>query len=859
MTELWLDGKKVDMPEKAVAQTLQINDLAELKDRQANYTNRFKVPQTPNNVALFNYLGIAGNQSRKPYEKITAKMVVDGVELISDGSAQVKQTGNQFDVVIYDGNFSLYEDLKGKRLNQLNYQDLNHFLNLQTYEQSFAHTEGYIYAIGDYGHSYISSYISIERQAPSLFLHTIWDKIFTEAGYGYSGDIFSDEGFKSEVVTLTKGYDVVNTSSANTPAGNYTTNTVTRFEVKTSIPTSYKDAFSLVGQPQTGVSLNTDAEGSYLRADFTGVLGIDLAINYTINDGSAWVRLLLNGSVAMYSFLRNNESSNTHELNLNVVSGDIIRMELFSSAHLLDAEFETIHGLDVSVSCTLALKQISGGQYIDFEKVLPEALQINFIQDVMQRYGLLFKPRKNEKHYEFTTIEALLNDRQNAEDWTDKLSHLGSETYMVGSYAKENYAKYNYEDDIIEATHDGTMSVDNENIGDEKTLFTSQYKISNQTKTHQGEPIYAIPIWQSKQDGTTTIVENKETDLRMFKIKRVNKTISLRYFTTSNTASITADVPYLTLEKVEMQFFINNYYPAFNRILNAPKKRVDYFFLNPIDVYNLDFFKLKYIKQLGQYYYLNRVSNFVQGKLTKCELIQTQGLTFNQPPDRLGTRELTISHNETLTLILAHFTDTSPAYSDPEFDQPERIKITSFGTSDVKILNKIETLTAERIVDANDLNLTIKDLGNTIPEHTAEFKFRIQSYNSSEFSATEGTLRVTVRPRLNYTPVANAGIDRLWSYNSQLDTDGSLLLSSNSTDQNGDALTHEWTLVDAPNTITIDDSTVKHPTLRFSDVLGVIDGQQFTIKLKVTDPYGLFDEDTAIITLKDEAGIISIN
>ena len=44
--------------------------------------------------------------------------------------------------------------------------------------------------------------------------------------------------------------------------------------------------------------------------------------------------------------------------------------------------------------------------------------------------------------------------------------------------------------------------------------------------------------------------------------------------------------------------------------------------LSVLDYYSLDFFKLIYIKQLGQYYYMNKVSGFKEGRLTKVELIQ---------------------------------------------------------------------------------------------------------------------------------------------------------------------------------------------------------------------------------------------
>jgi hypothetical protein len=41
-----------------------------------------------------------------------------------------------------------------------------------------------------------------------------------------------------------------------------------------------------------------------------------------------------------------------------------------------------------------------------------------------------------------------------------------------------------------------------------------------------------------------------------------------------------------------------------------------------LDVKELDFFKLKYIKQLGGYYYLLKVNGFTNDETTKCELLK---------------------------------------------------------------------------------------------------------------------------------------------------------------------------------------------------------------------------------------------
>ncbi len=40
-----------------------------------------------------------------------------------------------------------------------------------------------------------------------------------------------------------------------------------------------------------------------------------------------------------------------------------------------------------------------------------------------------------------------------------------------------------------------------------------------------------------------------------------------------------------------------------------------------MDIYNLDFFKLKFFKQLGKYFYLNSVRN-TTGQISSAELIE---------------------------------------------------------------------------------------------------------------------------------------------------------------------------------------------------------------------------------------------
>lgn len=848
MEELWLDNKLVELPVKKVSQTYQINDLAELRDRQLNYTNRFTIPPTPENIKVMNYLNTPGNNSSKPYVKVPARFVAQGIELMAEGYANVKKSSSKgYDVNIYDGNASLYETLKGKRLSQLNWTDLNHYLNLATYKASLTNTEGYIYALGNFGVSGLST-INIERQAPSVFIKTIWDKIFSDAGFTYEGDIFSDSNFTSEVITPTKGYTPDNTGETETSLGSVQSNTVSRNETQTD-PVFYEDKF---GISSSGGLTQSFISNNGIDIAFDGILKLDIASTHTLTNGYATISIKKNGSNILAIGLEDGSSINKNtEYNIIVENGD--RLEFFLSSGTIepsDPEFE-FYQINVGCSFNIDLDEISGGQFIDFSNIMPDTSQIDFVKDVMQSYGLMFQTKRKSKHYIFKDIESLLNDRSTAEDWSNKILDIGSESYKFGSYAQENYMRYKYEEDVEEPTHDGRLDIDNENLQTEKTLFTSLYVISKQQGTKNGEPIYLVPIWELDDDNVT--VNNIESAMRKFRVNRVNGSFNFSKTGVAGSDSFSGDIPYLSLVNLDYDFYIGNYYPALNRALDRQNIRTSILNLSIVDIYNLDFFKLKYIKQLGQYFYLNKVSNYVVGKPVQCEFVQAVGITVNKPPSQLGNKDITLIHGNMKALKLTDFTNTIPPYSDPEFDQPERIKFTGGFDAEIVLKNNGVAITSETIVEVATMNLTLEEQGNVIPEHSATLSYTIQSFNSTEYSTEVGTLSITVPERTNYAPIAEAGSNQTLNYDSSDDGDGvASVYGSSSYDPNGDTLTYLWTVDNSlPPGVVLSNANQATATLTGTNLTSLQNNYVIQMRLRVTDPFGLFDEDTCDVTLRD--------
>ena len=70
ITELILNGINADMyADTFISFTSQVNDISEVKDRQASFTDSFSIPKTPKNVSLLKGLGIASDISDIPYTK----------------------------------------------------------------------------------------------------------------------------------------------------------------------------------------------------------------------------------------------------------------------------------------------------------------------------------------------------------------------------------------------------------------------------------------------------------------------------------------------------------------------------------------------------------------------------------------------------------------------------------------------------------------------------------------------------------------------------------------------------------------------------------------------------------------------
>ena len=608
MEKLFINNIEIDLPEKAVGQTLQINDIGDVKDRQANYSNNIKIPRTSKNISAFEYLGIAGNTTDKPYENLAINYSVDGIELISEGYGVIKNTNGDYNLVIYDGNKELSNLLESKELNLLDFSAHNHNLTESLFLNSFTKTDGYIYALGRYYEDAQTSVFNLSTINVSFYQHTLFEMIFSQKGYSISGDFLSDADFKNRVVSMSIGHDqLINSDLAEV----YSRSNVGDAEVN--------ETFSNFTNKDYLIDTYTATTSSTHEVSLIGSV-------FILQGDNAKIIVKRNGAQVAY-FNIFTEADFNQQLYIQAESGDAIAIYVN-----LDSE-DFSNKISFYTNYNTIINQNDLYIDINIEELIGDTKQLDFVKEVMQHYGLLFRKIRNKNEFEFIRIKDLISDKASAEDWSDKYSEVLNESYKP-NYAKINNFKYKYDDDDTNTEQtfgNGALTVINETIADEKTVVTSIFKASTTVGSYCN-----LEQWTVK-DGELT---PNNDGLRYFKLLQETDRFNYRFKAGENYVTYNGTVATLQFEPLYYINDLTDHYSEFNLLLNDYKLIKLNLFLSLIDIYNLDFFKLKYFKQLGKYYYLNKVSDFKKGKKTKVELVEVPPAALEFIPTKSMTSHL---------------------------------------------------------------------------------------------------------------------------------------------------------------------------------------------------------------------------
>ena len=637
-----------------IAETKQVNDFFDIKDRQTSHTNSFKIPKTPKNISTLSGLGMTANTSLTPYRVHKINIYRSGVQTVFEGIGYFNATTDVFNLKVYSENINLFDKIADKTIADLNLVSLGHDLNINSWRESFTNTD-YVYAVADYGK--LDGAIEINYQVPSLYVNYIWNKIFNENGFtfSYGGrggrddfNPFLKEEWMKLAITIDEGFPEQKESVDPIKKLEATRNQIRDYNAgTTTISTYFGDIIivnSLEGEIIEYVNLNTVFDPDYLnivsgnqsrvRIRESGFYKIDL--NGTFNNNGT-------ENVAMYI-----EKDGINLFSINESFDDLQSDFGFSQKVYLN-EFDELQIKIISLpennassyaySVNFQLTLDNTVTRVSFSSYLSRLKQKDFIKDVMNHYGLMY--RRKQLNYEFISFNELLDplaryknydaiaNNTVFEDWSAKFNKVIEDDSKIGKYARNNLFKYMY-DNPEDTYANGNIRVDDQTLKNEISLIQRPYKApENSTTIISGNRLKECSFYtkQYNEDGTLKSVKQKKSTPYFFKVSKRTATIQYRVAgATGDISPETLEVPFMDFEDLDFNNILSRRYGAFSNMINYGRKLKVQIFLSVLDMNTLDFFKLKYIKQLGGLFYLSKSISFTETGLTTVELIKIRSI-----------------------------------------------------------------------------------------------------------------------------------------------------------------------------------------------------------------------------------------
>lgn len=636
---VYINGQEVELSATTTfAQTKQVNDIANLTTRNSNYTSNIKIPRTAQNKRIMENAFNVGATTNVPYQKAVCNVIDSdtGQHVVYNGwFVLLESTAKEYSGTIYDGILDFYRSFENVTITQIGVSELNHEKNLTNVVGSWTADLPYRYILADYNGNNLTTLgdPNIDYQVPSAKVSYLWDKVFEYIGWTYTGEVFNHEKFRNLWISYPKPV------SEETPVfENVATDNTTLVSNEVIYPYNGGTFYGLVTNAVFFPNI-----GAFNSTYYTQTTGAIVAGLYrfrfspqtlTYNNG---VSINTTGVISIYT-----QNVNTNQfssiIDLDITNGNFLDLNL----NLGDRVFIIALSAQSSPTSTTILT-ISGGEntidYISgfslgFDEAFIDYKVSDFVREIIIRFGLTPFKDKYSNTVKFLTLAELLQNT-NVTDWTDKFSSKLSEKYTFGNYAKRNTFAYSYNDDELKHNN-GSLSISDENLKEEITILNSQIYSPERLRNAFLGGCNTYKIWEKEIKDDET-VEYKDLDGRFYFLRadRVDSSITIgsEVLGDTETNAYYYRESYYRLPFSEILF---DWYAPITAIFNKARLIQAEIYLKPIDIYNFDFSKLYYIGQLGSYYIVNKINNFVKGKPTKVELIEVDYFTETQvvnPPN----------------------------------------------------------------------------------------------------------------------------------------------------------------------------------------------------------------------------------
>lgn len=654
-----IDGKvwSLDLPLDAPAMNYQINNLAELKDRNASYSQRISLPRTTHNEQAFQFSFVVGSGSSVPYMKFPCQLFYEGA-LISPAGAVlniVDVSDTSIGVQILGATVDLFDTL-----NNTDAKDPGDgmFL-LKWYTDTMGQTERYLSGPEKVKVLYFWLYATLQknpnfppfameairqvRELDKFYPHLNWYDlvtwIFDRAGYSLETDV--DPVDRAEMF-LPCTYPVLadNPKAPKASGIGWIRN-----------PSVGTTGVTWKGSP--GVTLSDPVAGRLTIDPVPGTFNWTTLWDTTITFKFSWsnISAIQKSSVAVKVTHYKNDGTSAVVLTRSWSSGS-------SGSASVDIQME--EGEHILVSGTLA---IAVNPVNSFDMRFPVSITAppvpetspgdkpqpgltydllastgfkslgDIVKAFVQLFGLTVDVNPVTKVARAYSMQEFYNRRSSSgRNWSDKLIK-GKDTkltFQLSSYAQSNEMKLEDNKDN-NVTDSYKFSIPDVNLQPTKLLFQIGFlaglnqrlydaDITNKTHTLANYPIWTVnrgrmengemteTTWEYNVLSKPMVVHIDKSDFMRPKVK-VGRTLT--------------QVRLYTAYFKKLNYYVPKYYgKLINNILKRPKILQVQILLDPLDIQSLDLFNPIWLEEHGFWFYVSKINNFQAGKIPKVDLIR---------------------------------------------------------------------------------------------------------------------------------------------------------------------------------------------------------------------------------------------
>ena len=609
---LIINGQDIELaPNVMIARTLQVNDIGSPETRQTSYTNTFSIPRTSKNTKTFDMLGIIGTDSNIPYQKNEAYLYDDsGFCLVYKGWAIISETAKDFKCNIYDGIIDFYKAIENKTLGDLDLSDLTHTKTPAEVASTQDKSKPYVYIVADYNGDSTSidpTDIKSDYLIPCVKVPWIWEKIEQFSGFQLNGSFKTNTDFTNLYLTFPKNTPPI--VGSNLLSGTLLDNT-------NEIDFYDRIIYGKVLSPYTidSTKLLISGDGKTI----TALQDIKVQIQFQVEPDVLITPTSAPSYVPNVSFLGQTFACDGTVRNITqIIDLNPFTPLEFPMEFLLTPDFFAGKVVTGDVFISVTIKQVSQTEK-EFEEFGKLTIK-QFMNEILWRFNLTMFADKYTKQYTLKYLSEIIN--ATPIDWSDKFDSLDSENYIYGNYAQRSYMKYIYND--VNDYNDYYLSIDNENLPDQKTVIQSDaYSPEFDNSQNLGFTTKVYKFWDKEiKDDSTVTYKSLQGRKYFLRATQVNTTVDFISDTLASTQSSTL-YQKESFSRLSFTEIIQNYYAEMSSLLNQSKVFNVTLRLNEIDIVNMDFSKPVYIEQLGGSFLVNKISNFIPFKDTKVELIK---------------------------------------------------------------------------------------------------------------------------------------------------------------------------------------------------------------------------------------------